>query len=140
MQFPAALLPSNWSEPLGWTLIAGALSLAVQTLAGRHRARPTNAIFWVPRRSAAARPVDPDKAWQKLAEIVEDSFVRAEMLHDTQARAIEAVAAAEEVALPLLADCSAVVTMREAAPAQEDPERARPTVLEREPASWARAA
>jgi hypothetical protein len=124
MQSWMQTLRNAWAEPVGWALILTGLALATRTLGSCSAGR---------RGSTLGRPVEtPDVSsraisetgseWQRLAQIIQTEIVRAETLPGLQARAIDAVEAADDAVSRLLAECRLTVRSAEAADARQEQE------------------
>ena len=127
-------LRSAWAEPIGWALIATGLTLATRTLGshgrrtvGRTGERSLGTLDVDNQRCAA---IEPDNQWQRLAQMVQSEIDRAELLPDLQARAIDAVEAADEAVTSLLAECRLIQSRTDAAAVREEREPA-PTPVAR---------
>jgi hypothetical protein len=106
MQASMQMLHNGWVEPIGWALIVTGLALATWTLRESNRPRRALALgqLW---RGAKPQPLaspDLDRQWQQLAHIIESDILRAETLPSLQARALEAVEAADDTMSRLLAE------------------------------------
>ena len=109
MQFSMQILHRSWTEPTGWALIIAALGLAVWTLGEKSRPRLRPARARPSRRTDTrhVRRIDADSEWQRLVDIVEHGFTRAEQLVAAQARAVEEIEAADAAMSRLRAECTA---------------------------------
>ena len=106
MQASMQILHNGWVEPIGWALIVTGLALATWTLRENNLPRRALALgqLW---RGAEPQPLaspDLDRQWQQLAHIIESDILRAETLPSLQARALEAVEAADDAMRRLLAE------------------------------------
>ena len=106
MQFASQILQGSWTEPVGWLSIIAGLALAIWTLGKDSRPRLVPALGQLLRRPAPrhSSSADLDSQWQRLADIVESGVARAETLPSLQARAVEAVEAADDATSRLLAE------------------------------------
>ena len=106
MQFASQILQGSWTEPVGWLSIVAGLALAIWTLGKDSRPRLGPALGQLLRRPARrhSSSTDLDTQWQRLADIVESGIARAETLPSLQARAVEAVEAADDATSRLLAE------------------------------------
>jgi hypothetical protein len=113
MQFASQFLQGSWAEPVGWLSIVAGLALATWTLRQSSRSRVGPALGQLLGRSQAphSSATDLDNQWQRLTDIVESGIVRIEALPNLQARAAEAVEAADDATSRLFAD----LTLPEAA-------------------------
>jgi len=124
MQASMQMLQNGWVEPIGWALIVTGLALATWTL--RESSRPRRALalaqLWRGAEPQPSSSPDLDRQWQQLAHIIESDILRAETLPHLQARAHEAVEAADAAVSRLLAEltpagAAAPPKERETAPA-----------------------
>ena len=118
MQASMQILHNGWVEPIGWALIVTGLALATWTLRENNLPRRALALgqLW---RGAEPQPLaspDLDRQWQQLAHIIESDILRAETLPSLQARALEAVEAADDAMSRLLAE---LTPAEAAAPSKE---------------------
>jgi hypothetical protein len=114
MQLSAQILQAGWQDLLGWASIAAGLALALQTLAGARRPKPSVAHIlrayrpaeWSARLSAheRVRPMDPASQVQRLTAIAEQGFTQVEVIAELHARAAQELEAVDEALVRLLAD------------------------------------
>ena len=106
MQASMQILHNGWVEPIGWALIVTGLALATWTLREDNLPRLGPALGQLLRRfeQQSSSSPDLDRQWQQLAYIIESDILRAETLPSLQARALEAVAAADDAMRRLLAE------------------------------------
>jgi len=118
MQASMQILQNGWVEPVGWALIVTGLALASWTLRDDNWPRLGAALGQLWRRFEPQPSSSPDLdcQWQQLAHIIESDILRAEALPSLQARAREAVEAADAAVRRLLAELMPAET---AAPSKE---------------------
>src|SRR5687767_1765674 len=97
MQASMQILQNGWVEPVGWALIVTGLAFATWTLRKDNRPRLAPALgqLWRRFEPQPSSSADLDRQWQQLAHIIESDILRAETLPHLQARAQEAVEAAD---------------------------------------------
>jgi hypothetical protein len=97
----------NWSEPLGWALIMAGLALATWTL--REGARSMQAPVRLRAVHSPKRRISGATEWQRVTDVLQSGFARAETLADLHDRAIAEVEAADAAVGRLLAECQAAL-------------------------------
>jgi hypothetical protein len=106
MQASMQMLQNGWVEPIGWALSVAGLALAAWILREDDRPRLGSALgqLWRGFEPQPSSAPNLDRQWQQLAHIIESDILRAQTLPILQARAHEAVEAADAAVSRLLAE------------------------------------